>query len=299
MSHDPSRRYLRRLADPLLVELMAEFSAVLVTGPRAVGKTTTARRLAKEVVQLDRPAEGAAFAADPDAALRLVREPVLLDEWQEVETVLGAVKRAVDVDSRPGRFLLTGSVRSMLEHRTWPGTGRVVHVDLLPMTLGERTGSPREGSLVDLLFSEGSEVLLGVRSRHDLADYLDLALGGGFPELVGRSETFRRRWLASYVNQLVTRDAQSVDSGRDPERLRRYLRAYAGQTGQVVSQKLLYDAAGIDKKTAAAYEHLLENLRIVEPLPAWSGSEIRRLLKSFPTNRVGRVFAVRGELCGS
>ena len=71
------------------------------TGPRAAGKTTAAARQARTVVRLDRPAEAAAFRADPDAALGALNELVHLHEWQEVPAVLRAVKRALDRDYRP------------------------------------------------------------------------------------------------------------------------------------------------------------------------------------------------------
>jgi len=124
--------YRKRLLDPLIGNLLAELPAVMLVGPRATGKTTTAARHASTIVRLDHPAESAAFRADPDSVLRGLAEPVLLDEWQAVPEVLGAVKRAVDADSRPGRYLLTGSVRADLEAATWPGTGRVVRVAMYP-----------------------------------------------------------------------------------------------------------------------------------------------------------------------
>jgi uncharacterized protein len=107
--------YLPRLLDPLLDELLRELPAVLEVGPRATGKTTTAARHAATIVQLDRAAQAAPFEADADAALRELEEPVLLDEWQVVPALLGAVKRAVDSNRRPGRFLLTGSVRADID----------------------------------------------------------------------------------------------------------------------------------------------------------------------------------------
>lgn len=110
--------YRRRLVDPLLAGLLSELPALLVVGPRATGKTTTAARHVATVVRLDREAGAAAFRADADAALRGLVEPVLLDEWQAVPGVLGAVKRAVDADYRPGRFLLTGSVGADLDAKT-------------------------------------------------------------------------------------------------------------------------------------------------------------------------------------
>src|SRR6476619_5073088 len=98
MANDTGRPYRQRLVDPFVEELFAQLSALMVIGPRAAGKTTSAARRAASTVSLDREAEAIAFEGDPDAALRDLPEPVLLDEWQAVPGVLGAVKRAVDAD---------------------------------------------------------------------------------------------------------------------------------------------------------------------------------------------------------
>src|SRR2546423_12885004 len=129
--------YVPRLADLVLDRYISAFPALLITGPRATGKTTTALRHARTRIRLDLEAEGFAFRADPDSSLRSFPEPVLLDEWQAVPGVLGAVKRAVDEDPRPGRFILTGSVRADLEQETWPGTGRLVRVPMYGLTARE------------------------------------------------------------------------------------------------------------------------------------------------------------------
>lgn len=270
-------RYLPRLVDGLLSELLAELPAVLVVGPRAAGKTTTVARHAASLVRLDRPAEAAAFQADPDAALASFDEPVALDEWQEVPTVLGAVKRAVDADPRPGRFLLTGSVRADIEAETWPGTGRVIRVAMLPMTVGERLERATR-PFIDRVMD--GEPLEPAAPATDLRGYIDLALQGGFPEMLGLSALGRRRWIDSYVDQLLTRDAAVVDRGRDPARLRRYLEAYALNSAGLVEDKTLYDAAGIDRRTALAYEGLLVNLQVVDALPAWTSNRLKRLTLS-------------------
>ena len=145
--------YVPRIADRRLASLLAGLPAVMVTGPRAAGKTTSARRIANDVLRLDDPAVATAVAANPDAALRRVREPVLLDEWQEVPEILGAVKRAVDDDPRPGRFLLTGSVEADFTTRQWPGTGRVVRLVLHGLTEREIARSVDQSSLLDLLLN--------------------------------------------------------------------------------------------------------------------------------------------------
>src|SRR5271167_4650362 len=117
-----TRPYVPRLAEACLEQLFAGLPALSIVGPRATGKTTIARRLSRSVVQLDDPVEARAFEADADAALAALPEPVLLDEWQAVPGVLGAVKRAVDRGSGAGRFLLTGSVRGATETGCGPGT---------------------------------------------------------------------------------------------------------------------------------------------------------------------------------
>lgn len=272
----PDRPYATRLVDGLLEELLADLPAVMVTGPRAAGKTTTAARHAVTVVRLDRPAEAAIFRADPDVALREREEPILLDEWQEVPGVLGAIKRAVDNDPRPGRFLLAGSVRADLEAATWPGTGRLVRVAMYGMTVSEQRGRIEAQPLIDQL-AHGAD-LASPADPPDLRGYVELALTSGFPEpALQMSPRARTRWLDGYVDQLLTRDAIELQPRRDPARLRRYLEAYALNSAGNVSDATLLQAAGINRKTAVAYERLLNNLFVVEALPAWTSNRLRRL----------------------
>ena len=146
--------YLNRLLDPWLTEVLKAAPAVMITGARASGKTTTAMRLATSVVRLDKPSEAYPFEADPDAALRGRAEPVLLDEWQACPGVLGAVKRAVDSERKPGRFILTGSVHSENDPALWPGTGRLIRVAMHPLTVREQLSKPPRFFICGLLNGE-------------------------------------------------------------------------------------------------------------------------------------------------
>ncbi len=271
--------YKQRSIEPLIVETLGQLPALLIVGPRATGKTTTSLRHAASVFRLDRPEEAAIFRADPDAALRGLAEPVLLDEWQDVPEVLGAVKRAVDSDPRPGRYLLTGSVRGDLRAGTWPGTGRVVRLVMYGMTVAEQIGRADSTPLVDRLVR--GEELLVPRDTPDIRGYLELGMRSGFPRaalwLSGRP---RAQWLEGYLDQVLTRDALALRGIRDPDRLRRYFEAFALNSAGVVDDQTLYEAADIDRKTALAYEQLLINLLIVERLPAWTSNRLKRLIKS-------------------
>ncbi|MGQ0715941.1 MAG: ATP-binding protein [Pseudonocardiales bacterium] len=276
-----SSRYVPRLADELIADLLAEFPALLLVGPRASGKTTTAIRHARSVIRLDEPREAAVVEADPDAALRDRAEPVLIDEWQLVPSVLGAVKRAVDAAPRPGRFIVTGSVRGRLDSPTWPGTGRLIEVDIGALTMREIIGGElRRAPFLLRIASDGIAGLRAPAEPPDLRDYIELTLQGGFPDLLGRTERGRMLWSRSYLDQLFTRDIDQLDGRRDPGRLRRFFEAYALNTAGVVPLATLHKAAEIDRKTAEAYEGLLRDLFVIDAVPAWSSNRLKRLVRS-------------------
>ncbi len=270
-----------RLVDQPLCELFAELPALMLTGPRAAGKTTTVERLATTVVRLDSEQEAAPFRDDPDAALRSLSEPVLLDEWQTVPGVLGAVKRAVDLGSGAGRFLITGSVHGRLDSPTWPGTGRIVHLRMWGLTEREILGSVGGPSFLEKLARADVSEFGTPAEVPDLLGYIELALRGGYPEpVLGLGAGARSRWLQSYLDELFTRDAKSLDGARDPGTLRRYFEALAVNTAGIATEKTIYDAAGVSRPTAAAYERLLTNLFVVDVLPAWSTNRLSRLVKA-------------------
>lgn len=273
--------YRPRLVESLLDELLMALPAVLLVGPRASGKTTTALRRAGTALRLDLPAVAAAVDNDPDAVLAEGDPPVLIDEWQVVPSVLGAVKRSVDTTAGNGRFLLTGSSQADLQAQGWPATGRIVRVPVWPMNVRERLGFVDRRSIVDRCFNADLDGLRMPTEPLDVRDYVDLALDGGFPDLVGRhSERARRAWMAAYIEQVVRRDAPFAGHERDPQRLRSYLTALAANTAEVVAHKTLYDAAGVSRMTALAYDNLLELLFVTERIPAFSSNRLRRLTRT-------------------
>lgn len=284
MSAPAPAAYRQRLMDGLLDELLTQLPAVSIVGPRASGKTTMLARRAATVIRLDEESQAVAFEADPDAALRGLDEPVLLDEWQAVPGVLGAVRRAVDADPRPGRFFVTGSVRAELEQRVWPGTGRLVRLAMHPMTVREQRGAG-VGAATTFIDRLAAGAALDVpRDSPDLRGYLDLAVQSGFPaptlRLAGRS---RLAWLESYVGDLLTYDVEQLEESttrrRDLQRLRRYFEAYALNSAGIADHRTIYDAAQISKKTASAYEDLLQDLLVAEQVPAWASNRLRRLAR--------------------
>jgi len=301
--------YVPRLIDDVLAEVLAQRAAVMVNGPRACGKTTSGARLARSIVRLDVGTEAALFRADPDAALAAFGErPLLLDEWQEVPEVIGAVKRAVDAGAPAGSFILTGSVRAPIEQRTWPGTGRVATVEMAPLTLREQLGGAGGPGLLDRLTSPAVGT---VRAAPDVLGYLDLALAGGFPEpALDLEARTRAGWYRDYVEQIASRDVVGVLRRAEPDRMRRYLEALALASAGVVEHRTLYEAAAISKRTAEGYDDVLRRLFVTVHVPAFSTNRLKNLVvrpKRYVVDaallaaaaRIGRPDIVRdGDLLG-
>jgi uncharacterized protein len=291
--------YLPRLIDGVLRELLAEVPAVLIVGPRACGKTTSAGQVSASTLRLDRADEAAAIRADVDAALMVPRkeEPVLIDEWQFVPEILGAVKRAVDLDDRPARFLLTGSASADLGPAGWAMTGRVIKVKMWGLTERELTAATASPSVIDSLFSGGIGDIPAPTDQPDLRGYVDRALRGMLPSIaLGSSDRVRQRRLAAYLDQITLRDVIDLGDRRDPRLLRLYLSAIAANTAGVVEHKSLHDAARIDRRTATAYDTLLEGLFVTEQIPAWSSNRLNRLTRTSKRYLVDPCFV--GPLVG-
>ena len=195
--------------------------------------------------------------------------------------VLGAVKRAVDRGSGAGRFLLTGSVRAKFTGATWPGTGRVVDVHMDGLTVREIVGQLTGESFLWRLAQADIDVFTMPADPPDLLGYVELALRGGFPDVsLDMSPNTRRAWLSGYLDQLLTRDPETLGEDRDPRRLRLYFEALALNTAGLAQSKTLYDAARIDHKTAMAYECLFTSLLVLDSLPAWSTNRLSRMTRT-------------------
>lgn len=273
--------YVPRIVDGLLDELLVSFPAVSIVGPRAAGKTTTAVRRGGTVLRLDRPEVRQSIAASPDAMLAGLPRPVILDEWQEVPELLGAVKRSVDEDPSPGHYILTGSVRAELENQVWPGTGRLLQVPMYGMSVREVVGRAGMVPFIDRVIASGPDAVTASDDALSIRDYLDLMLAGSFPEPSLRiPATARRRWFAGYVEQMITRDVPAVAPRRDPELLRRYLSVLAVNTAGIAAESTLWAAAGINAKTAHSYQSLFQRMFVLDLVPAWFSNRIKRLVKA-------------------
>lgn len=263
--------YVRRIVDEELDAVLPELPAVLLDGPKGVGKTETALQRAESVWRLDDPAQLAILAADP-AIATTDPPPVLLDEWQRFPATWDAVKRAVDAGAAPGTFLLTGSAVS--RDTTHSGAARIVTTRMRPLTLPERGVCEPTVSLADLIVGDRGPID-GATSL-TVRDYAEEIVRSGFPGMRALSGRALRTQLDGYIDRIIDHDVP--DAGRQvrrPATLRAWLTAYAAAAGSAVSYEKVRDAATAGhadkpaKTTTLPYIDVLTDLRILDPLHAW------------------------------
>ena len=268
--------YWRRIVEDQIDELFSGLPAISIEGPRSVGKTTTARQRATTFVALDDGAVRQIMASDPQQ-IADASPPVVVDEWQRLPESWDVVRRAVDDDYAPGRFLLTGSA-SPTTYPTHSGAGRIVTLKMRPLALAERRDSPLftqpTVSLKALL--TGSKPTIGGSTEARLADYVSEITRSGLPAMRRLEGGVRDAALDGYITRIVERDMPNTGyTTRNPAGLLRWLRAYAAASSTSAAYERIRDAATSgegdkpSRSTTAPYVDMLERLYVLEPLPGW------------------------------
>lgn len=247
--------------------------AVLVEGPKACGKTATAREIAASEVLLDVDADALQAAAlDPTLVLE-GPVPRLIDEWQLEPSIWNHVRRTVDDRQRPGQFILAGSAVPADAITRHTGAGRISRLRMRPMSLFESGGSSGRISLAELLDGGPAKSADPGLSIAYLAEEI---ARGGWPGTRSRGLDAALLAVRGYLEEIRHTDIHRVDGPRhDPERVGRLLRSLARNTAtHVAATTLARDTGGpdggLDDGTVRAYLTTLSRLLVLEDQPAWA-----------------------------
>ena len=270
--------YKERIADKILLRRLAGKGAVQVEGPKWCGKTTTAKQVAKSVLDLGdaEVLQESRQLIEINSKLLLSGEiPRLIDEWQTLPSLWDSIRSEVDRRNEFGQFILTGSSVLPEPNATiHSGTGRFGHIRMRPMSLFE-SGEGNASLSIGGLFENEDE---GVYSNHlQLEDIAYLICRGGWPQTTFLQGEIALDQAFDYVDSVVERDIQRVDGvERNADRARRLLRSYARNIAQQVSLKtiqtdiLINDTATLNEDTIADYIKALKRLYVIEDLEAWN-----------------------------
>ena len=259
---------------------MSDTPVVLLAGPRQAGKTTLVKQIAGRsgeyrYLTLDDALTLLSAQEDPVGMIRSLDRAVI-DEIQRAPGLLLAIKKSVDEDRRPGRFLLTGSANLMALPAVADSlAGRMETLSLLPLSQSEifgQTANWLDRVFADRLPNAGSTV------RDD--DLVARVLRGGYPEALTRSTDRRRTaWARQYLAAMVERDVRDIANIDKLDQLPRFLRALAQMAGQMCNYSQLGGQVGIDHKTAAKYLGIFEQMYLLKRVDVWARNRLKRMVK--------------------
>jgi uncharacterized protein len=259
-----------RTVEQLVTARLRTHGGVLIEGPKAAGKTTTAREFAASEVRLDQD-RAALTAARTDPRLVLDGDhPRLIDEYQLAEGMWAAVRGRVDDVGRKGMYLLTGSATPEDDPQDHTGVGRIAPVTMRTMTFHERSlssGAVSVGSLLDGDVPDGTSA-----DRMAVAEVVEAIAVGGWPGNLSLDASDALDANVAYLDMIVRADVRRVDGvDRDPDRVRGLLASYARNTAQDAGLRTIGRSSEqpVSEATLHDYRRALQRLFIVEDQNSW------------------------------
>ena len=268
--------YRKRITDDLLKKKLGVFGAVLITGPKGCGKTTSGKQYAKSIVEFqdeDRRAGYLAVAETTPSRLLEGEKPRLLDEWQDAPKIWGAVRKSVDDLQEPGQYILTSSVTGNVD-TPHSGTLRISRMRMYPLSLFESGESNGTVSLKELF--DHPERFDGCRSELDIDGIISAICRGGWPYALNIKNKEDSYLIAKDLfAQTCEVDISKVDGiRRSPTIARTLLHSYSRNICQLADNKTVIADVGANNEFSAptyhSYVQALEKLYIIEDVEAWS-----------------------------
>jgi predicted AAA+ superfamily ATPase len=275
---------LSRNITPAIIEALSDTPVVMLNGARQTGKSTLAKSLIRDnhmgrYVTLDDATSLAAAKHDPTGFLSGLGKSTVIDEIQRAPELFLAIKADVDLNRKPGRYLLTGSANVLLLPQLSESlAGRMEIFTLWPLSQGEFSGI-KEG-FIDTIFSEHPPATVSIPADTG-PTVIERALRGGYPEAASRgSEPRRRAWFGSYITTILQRDVRDIANIDGLTAMPRLLSMLATRSPSLLNYSELSRTTGLPQSTLKRYMALFETIFLIDHLPAWYSNLGKRLVKT-------------------
>ena len=274
--------YIPRNLEQIVNQVTKEYPAVLVTGPRQVGKTTMLRKLMegsdRSYVSLDDLGERSLAREDPELFLQMHKPPVLIDEVQYAPELFTYIKIYVDTRQEPGAFWLTGSQVFLLMDGVQESlAGRVAVLSLTSLAQAEICGSPMPPFELELDALRERE---GERTPADVNEIFQRIYRGSMPAVVSRQVSNSQIFYSSYISTYIERDVKELSEAIDSLKFFRFMTAAAARCSQMLNVSEIAQDADINQKQAKDWLQILEKLGIIFYLHPYSNNLLKRLVKT-------------------
>ena len=267
-------KYIPRIIDKEIDDLLKIMGAVLIEGCKWCGKSTTGAKHAKSIIELQNPNNQEEYNQINNTKPSLFlngEKPRMFDEWQMYPVIWDAIRTDVDHTGLKGQYILTGSARPQEGTTMHTGTGRISRVLMRPMSLYESGESTGEVSLMDLF----NNLDISGESKLSLEDIASIIVRGGWPAAINIKEDIKYRISKEYVKSLIHEEVKNIDGvERNPEKMQSVLRSLSRNIATPVSNATLVNDVKnnfdneVSRPTLNDYINTLEKLYVIEEIKA-------------------------------
>lgn len=273
--------YIKRDMESLVLSLSEEYSCILISGPRQVGKSTMLQHIMKpdrNVVTLDDLNERSLAKEDPEMFLTMHPAPVLIDEVQYAPELFSYIKMKIDKGAPAGSYWLTGSQAFKLMKLAQESlAGRVALLHLSSISQNEFYGSGENRPFavsIDEINRRAKE-----RTPADAKGMFERVFKGTMPGFISGKYTNRDVFYSSYLQTYLERDVSEMIEGVDKVRFLDFIRAAACRAGQQLNTHAIAADVGVADDTAARWLEVLEKSDIIFFLRPYSNNLLKRTVK--------------------
>lgn len=275
--------YIHRSLERKFLKMSHAFKVVMVTGARQVGKSTMLKHLAQDsgrtYVSMDDGDVRELANRDPKLFFQMYQPPVLIDEVQKAPALFEQIKILCDESEERGRFWLTGSQSKKLMKQAGDSlAGRIGILKMYSLSAKELEGRPD-----DIPDSYSLSSLLQRKKAlpdNNILDVYSRIWEGGMPDMISMDAEIRREYWNSYIDAYLMRDAVEDNGILDTEGFRKFLRACAAFSGELVNYNDLGSAAGVSGSTAKEWAKVLQTMGIIFLLEPYYNNELKRMIKT-------------------
>ncbi|MDO5444172.1 MAG: ATP-binding protein [Eubacteriales bacterium] len=275
--------YIHRSLERKFLKMSSAFKVVMVTGARQVGKSTMLKYLAQDTgrtyVSMDDADIRDLAERDPKLFFQIFKPPILIDEVQKAPALFEQIKIICDESDERGRFWLTGSQsRKLMKQAGDSLAGRICVLKMFSLSEKEIAGRP-DGIISDYSIDSLIKCSRDIPANNILDVYTRI-WEGGMPDMVGMDSELRREYWNSYIDSYLMRDAVDDNGIVDTAGFRKFLRACAAFSGQLINYNDLGTAAGVSGVTAKEWTKVLQSMGIIFLLEPYYSNELKRMIKT-------------------
>lgn len=276
--------YIDRAIESLVRQTIAEYSVVLITGPRQVGKSTLLAHISEamnktiEHVTLDDLNERQLAMSDPAMFFQLHGTPILIDEVQYAPQLFSQIKIMVDKGIPAGSFLLTGSQQFRLMELAGESlAGRVAILPLSSLSQAELEKVPSVPFNLDISFWKAREKEVASKSIQEIYDVM---FKGAMPAIDSGRFSNLNVFYSSYVQTYIERDVRTLLGDVDAVLFLDFMRSVAARCSQMVNSAAIAKDVDIRPEKAKTWLAILERSGIIFYLHPYSNNQLKRTVKA-------------------